>query len=53
MITDTAMLTSPCNYKGGGMLIKSYKEVSPTGYQGVPEGVQIREMITARDGAPT
>ena len=35
------------------MLIKSYKEASPTGYQGVPEGVQIREMITARDGAST
>ena len=35
------------------MLIKSYKDVSPTSYQGVPEGVQIREMITANDGAPT
>lgn len=35
------------------MLIKSYKDVSPTSYQGVPEGVQIREMITVDDGAPT
>ena len=35
------------------MIIKSYKNVVPTSYQGVPEGVQIREMITAQDGAPT
>ena len=35
------------------MLIKSYQDVPPTSYQGVPEGVQIREMITTRDGAPT
>ena len=35
------------------MLIKSYKQVSPTTYPGVSEGVQIREMITAQDGAPT
>jgi quercetin dioxygenase-like cupin family protein len=35
------------------MLIKSYKDVSPSSYQGGPEGVQIREMITSRDGAPT
>lgn len=35
------------------MVIKSYRDVSPTSYQGVPEGVQIREMITADDGAPT
>jgi quercetin dioxygenase-like cupin family protein len=35
------------------MVIKSYKNVSPTSYQGVSEGVQIREMITATDGAPT
>lgn len=34
------------------MVIKSYKEVSPTVYEGVPEGVQVREMITTRDGAP-
>jgi len=38
---------------GGSMVIKSYKNVVPTGYQGVPEGVQIREMITSNDGAPT
>src|SRR5579884_2400744 len=35
------------------MLIKSYNDVAPTAYEGVPDGVQIREMITARDGAPT
>src|SRR5687767_14228247 len=35
------------------MVIKSYKDVSPATYQGVPEGVQIREMITSGDGAPT
>jgi quercetin dioxygenase-like cupin family protein len=34
------------------MILKSYKDVSPTSYQAAPEGVQIREMITARDGAP-
>lgn len=34
------------------MVIKSYKEVSPTRYPGVAEGVQIREMITTHDGAP-
>ena len=34
------------------MILKSYKDVSPTGYQAAPEGVQIREMITAQDGAP-
>jgi quercetin dioxygenase-like cupin family protein len=33
------------------MVIKSYKEVSPTRYPGVAEGVQIREMITTHDGA--
>lgn len=32
------------------MVIKSYKNVVPTSYQGVPEGVQIREMITAQPG---
>ncbi|WP_447977098.1 cupin domain-containing protein [Candidatus Nitrospira bockiana] len=35
------------------MVKKSYEEVPPTTYQGVPEGVEIREMITVRDGAPT
>ena len=35
------------------MVIKSYKDVSPTTYEGVADGVQIREMITAQDGAPT
>jgi quercetin dioxygenase-like cupin family protein len=34
------------------MVIKSYKQVSPTHYPGVTDGVQIREMITANDGAP-
>lgn len=34
------------------MVIKSYKQVSPTRYPGVSEGVQIREMITTQDGAP-
>lgn len=34
------------------MVIKSYKQVSPTSYPGVSEGVQIREMITDQDGAP-
>jgi quercetin dioxygenase-like cupin family protein len=34
------------------MVIKSYTHVSPTSYPGVSEGVQIREMITANDGAP-
>lgn len=33
------------------MIIKSYRSVSPTRYEGVSEGVQIREMITDRDGA--
>jgi hypothetical protein len=35
------------------MVIKSYKDVSPTRYEGLSDGVQIREMITAQDGAPT
>lgn len=34
------------------MVIKSYKQVPPTRYPGVAEGVQIREMITTHDGAP-
>jgi quercetin dioxygenase-like cupin family protein len=34
------------------MVIKSYQQVAPTRYPGVSEGVQIREMITAQDGAP-
>ena len=34
------------------MLIKSYQQVSPTSYLRVSEGVQIREMNTAHDGAP-
>lgn len=47
------MLASKRFRKGGvGVVIKSYKQVSPTGYPGVSEGVQIREMITAADGAP-
>jgi quercetin dioxygenase-like cupin family protein len=35
------------------MVIKSYKDVSPTRYEGLSDGVQVREMITAQDGAPT
>ena len=35
------------------MVIKSYKDVSPTRYAGVSDAVQIRAMITAQDGAPT
>lgn len=34
------------------MVIKSYQQVPPTSYPGVSESVQIREMITAQDGAP-
>jgi len=34
------------------MILKSYKDVSPTKYEAAPDGVQIREMITAKDGAP-
>lgn len=34
------------------MVIKNYATVSPGGYSGAPEGVQMREMITERDGAP-
>jgi quercetin dioxygenase-like cupin family protein len=34
------------------MIIKHYAEVKPGTYAGVPEGVQLREMITAEDGAP-
>lgn len=35
------------------MVIKSYKDVSPSRYEGLSDGVQVREMITAQDGAPT
>jgi quercetin dioxygenase-like cupin family protein len=34
------------------MVIKRYSDVTPGTYEGVPEGVQLREMITERDGAP-
>jgi quercetin dioxygenase-like cupin family protein len=34
------------------MVIKHYADVKPGEYAGVPEGVQMREMITAADGAP-
>jgi quercetin dioxygenase-like cupin family protein len=34
------------------MIIKRYSEIAPGTYEGVPEGVQMREMITERDGAP-
>lgn len=35
------------------MVIKSYKDVSPSRYEGLSDGVQVREMITAQDGAKT
>ena len=31
------------------MVIKSYNDVSPSKYEGLSDGVQIREMITAQD----
>lgn len=34
------------------MVIKHYNQVKPGTYAGVPEGVQMREMITGQDGAP-
>ena len=34
------------------MIIKHYSNVEPTTYPGAPKGVQMREMITDRDGAP-
>ncbi len=34
------------------MIIKHYADVEPGTYSGVPEGVEVREMITDRDGAP-
>jgi len=34
------------------MLIRSYKDVAPARYQAVPDGVEVREMITAQDGVP-
>ncbi len=34
------------------MVIKNYKDVKPGTYAGVPQGVQMREMITGQDGAP-
>jgi quercetin dioxygenase-like cupin family protein len=35
------------------MLVKHYADVEPTTYDGGRAGVAMREMITARDGAPT
>lgn len=35
------------------MLVKNLAEVSPSTYAGGLPGVTMREMITARDGAPT
>ena len=35
------------------MLVKKYVEVNPTVYDGGRAGVAMREMITAKDGAPT
>ncbi len=37
---------------GVTMVIKHYASVSPGTYSGTPDGVQMREMITERDGAP-
>ena len=34
------------------MMIKRYADVKPGTYAGIPDGVQMREMITAEDGAP-
>lgn len=34
------------------MIIKHYAEVKPGAYAGTPEGIEMREMITAGDGAP-
>jgi len=34
------------------MIIKHYAEVKPGSYSATPQGVQMREMITDRDGAP-
>ncbi|MEW6248195.1 MAG: cupin domain-containing protein [Nitrospirota bacterium] len=34
------------------MVIKHYADVKPDAYAGAPEGVEMREMITDRDGAP-
>jgi quercetin dioxygenase-like cupin family protein len=34
------------------MIIKHYKDVKPGTYAGIPDGVEMREMITGQDGAP-
>jgi len=34
------------------MILKHYAEVKPGTYSGTPAGVEMREMITAKDGAP-
>jgi quercetin dioxygenase-like cupin family protein len=34
------------------MILKHSKDVQPGTYAGVPDGVQMRELITERDGAP-
>jgi quercetin dioxygenase-like cupin family protein len=34
------------------MILKHSKDVPPGTYAGVPDGVQMRELITERDGAP-
>ena len=34
------------------MIIRHSRDVPPGTYAGVPEGVQMRELITERDGAP-
>ncbi|MCH6558090.1 MAG: cupin domain-containing protein [Nitrospirae bacterium] len=34
------------------MIMKHYEHVPPSIYAGAPEGIEMREMITAQDGAP-
>jgi quercetin dioxygenase-like cupin family protein len=47
------MVSSPAtNANEGAMKMKRYADVKPGTYAGIPEGVQMREMITAEDGAP-
>src|SRR5919108_3414635 len=39
-------------FQESAMVIKRYADVKPGQYAGVPAGVEMREMITAGDGAP-
>ena len=45
-------MEAPEDAERGAMIPKRYAEVQPGTYAGVPEGVEVREMITERDGAP-